>query len=137
MIVAPSPVSNVSPDRPLTEVDQVASDAPATSIDVDDLSIDVEADAEVSGTVPEITEPTFAQASDLVDTTPLALPQTASIEGALGALGFEGVGAIRQGKTFDVTLETSDKAAAETQLNAMCDKLLANTVIEDYAVDLV
>ena len=64
-------------------------------------------------------------------------PQGQAIEGALGALGFDGVGSIRQGKTFDVTLETSDKAAAETQLTAMCDKLLANTVIEDYAVELV
>lgn len=64
-------------------------------------------------------------------------PQGQAIEGALGALGFDGIGGIRQGKTFDVTLETSDKAAAETQLNAMCEKLLANTVIEDYAVELV
>jgi len=64
-------------------------------------------------------------------------PQGQAIEGALGALGFDGVNTIRQGKTFDVTLETSDKAAARDQLNAMCDKLLANTVIEDYAVELV
>lgn len=64
-------------------------------------------------------------------------PQGQAIEGALGALGFDGIGGIRQGKTFDVALETSDKAAAETQLNAMCEKLLANTVIEDYAVELI
>ena len=64
-------------------------------------------------------------------------PQGQAIEGALGALGFEGVGSVRQGKTFDVTLETIDKAAAEAQLDAMCAKLLANMVIEDYAVELV
>lgn len=64
-------------------------------------------------------------------------PQGQAIEGALGALGFDGIGGIRQGKTFDVALETSDTAAAETQLNAMCEKLLANTVIEDYAVELI
>lgn len=64
-------------------------------------------------------------------------PQGQAIEGALGALGFDGIGGIRQGKTFDVALETSDKAVAETQLKAMCEKLLANTVIEDYAVELI
>lgn len=64
-------------------------------------------------------------------------PQGQAIEGALGALGFEGVGSVRQGKVFNVTLETSDKKAATEQLDAMCAKLLANTVIEDYAVELV
>lgn len=64
-------------------------------------------------------------------------PQGQAIEGALGALGFEGVGSVRQGKVFNVTLETSDKDAATKQLDAMCAKLLANTVIEDYSVELV
>lgn len=64
-------------------------------------------------------------------------PQGQAIEGALGALGFEGVGSVRQGKIFNVTLETSDKDAATKQLDAMCAKLLANTVIEDYSVELV
>jgi len=52
----------------------------------------------------------------------------------LGSLGFDGVGSVRQGKVFDVELNTSDRAAAETNLKAMCEKLLANTVIEDYSV---
>ena len=47
-----------------------------------------------------------------------------------------GVGSVRQGKVFDVELDTSDKAKAEAELKAMCDKLLANTVIENYAVEL-
>jgi phosphoribosylformylglycinamidine synthase len=64
-------------------------------------------------------------------------PQGKAIEGALGALGFEGVGSVRQGKVFDVELTTSDRAAAEADLKAMCEKLLANTVIENYSVSLI
>ncbi len=63
-------------------------------------------------------------------------PQGKAIEGALGSLGFEGVNQVRQGKTFDVQLEASSKKAAEDQLANMCEKLLANTVIEDYAVSI-
>ena len=63
-------------------------------------------------------------------------PQGKAIEGALGALGFEGVGHVRQGKVFDVELEGSDTAKAEADLKAMCDKLLANTVIENYSIAL-
>ncbi|NTS31480.1 phosphoribosylformylglycinamidine synthase [Phyllobacterium sp. YR620] len=61
-------------------------------------------------------------------------PQGKAIVGALGSLGFDGVGSVRQGKVFDVELNTSDRAAAEANLKAMCEKLLANTVIEDYSV---
>ncbi|EJB02484.1 phosphoribosylformylglycinamidine synthase [Rhizobium sp. BK619] len=61
-------------------------------------------------------------------------PQGKAIEGALGALGFSGVGHIRQGKVFDLELESTDKAQAEADLKAMCEKLLANTVIENYAI---
>ncbi|MBB6223023.1 phosphoribosylformylglycinamidine synthase subunit PurS [Rhizobium leguminosarum] len=61
-------------------------------------------------------------------------PQGKAIEGALGALGFSGVGHIRQGKVFDLELESTDKAQAEANLKAMCEKLLANTVIENYAI---
>ena len=64
-------------------------------------------------------------------------PQGKAIEGALGSLGFEGVHRVRQGKTFDVTLEAASKKAAVEALEAMCEKLLANTVIEDYAVEIV
>ncbi|QFY60233.1 phosphoribosylformylglycinamidine synthase subunit PurS [Rhizobium grahamii] len=63
-------------------------------------------------------------------------PQGKAIEGALGALGFDGVGHVRQGKVFDVELEGADKAKAESDLKAMCDKLLANTVIENYTISL-
>jgi len=63
-------------------------------------------------------------------------PQGKAIEGALGALGFSGVGSIRQGKVFDVVLDHTDKAKAEADLKAMCDKLLANTVIENYSIAL-
>ena len=63
-------------------------------------------------------------------------PQGKAIEHALSGLGFGGVGTVRQGKVFDVELSESDKAKAEADLKAMCDKLLANTVIENYSVTL-
>jgi phosphoribosylformylglycinamidine synthase PurS subunit len=62
-------------------------------------------------------------------------PQGQAIEGALAALGFDGVGSVRQGKIIDI--ELSDPADAEARLKAMCEKLLANTVIEDYRVEMV
>ncbi|MCM2399289.1 phosphoribosylformylglycinamidine synthase subunit PurS [Rhizobium sp. S95] len=61
-------------------------------------------------------------------------PQGKAIEGALGALGFDGVDHVRQGKVFDLELEGADKAKAEADLKAMCEKLLANTVIENYTI---
>lgn len=64
-------------------------------------------------------------------------PQGKAIEGALGSLGFEGVDQVRQGKVFDLELATSDRAKAEEELKAMCEKLLANTVIENYSIALV
>ncbi|WP_137930003.1 phosphoribosylformylglycinamidine synthase subunit PurS [Mesorhizobium comanense] len=63
-------------------------------------------------------------------------PQGKAIEHALSGLGFDGVGQVRQGKVFDVELAGTDKAKAEADLKAMCDKLLANTVIENYAVEI-
>jgi phosphoribosylformylglycinamidine synthase PurS subunit len=63
-------------------------------------------------------------------------PQGKAIEGALGALGFDGVGQVRQGKVFDLELAGDDKAKAETELKAMCEKLLANTVIENYTISI-
>jgi phosphoribosylformylglycinamidine synthase len=63
-------------------------------------------------------------------------PQGKAIEGALGTLGFAGVGQVRQGKVFDVELQGSDREKAEADLKAMCEKLLANTVIENYSVTL-
>ncbi len=61
-------------------------------------------------------------------------PQGKAIVGALGSLGFGGVNSARQGKVFDLELEGTDKAKAEAEIKAMCEKLLANTVIEDYAI---
>ena len=63
-------------------------------------------------------------------------PQGKAIEGALGSLGFDGVGQVRQGKVFDLELDDADKAKAEADLKAMCEKLLANTVIENYRVEI-
>ncbi|MBW6419906.1 phosphoribosylformylglycinamidine synthase subunit PurS [Rhizobium sp. XQZ8] len=63
-------------------------------------------------------------------------PQGKAIEGALGSLGFAGVGQVRQGKVFDLELDGADKAKAEADLKAMCEKLLANTVIENYSIAL-
>jgi phosphoribosylformylglycinamidine synthase len=63
-------------------------------------------------------------------------PQGKAIEGALKSLGIEGVGAVRQGKVFDIELAGSDKAAAEAALKTACEKLLANTVIENYRVEI-
>jgi phosphoribosylformylglycinamidine synthase len=63
-------------------------------------------------------------------------PQGKAIEGALGALGFDGVGQVRQGKVFDLELAGDDKAKAESDLKAMCEKLLANTVIENYTISI-
>jgi phosphoribosylformylglycinamidine synthase PurS subunit len=63
-------------------------------------------------------------------------PQGKAIEGALSALGFEGVDQIRQGKVFDLMLDGADKLRAVADLKAMCEKLLANTVIENYTISL-
>lgn len=61
-------------------------------------------------------------------------PQGEAIRQALGGLGFAGVGAVRQGKVFDIVLEGSDPAEARQAVQTMCDKLLANTVIENYEI---
>jgi phosphoribosylformylglycinamidine synthase len=61
-------------------------------------------------------------------------PQGKAIEHALTGLGFDGVGQVRQGKVFDIEIDGADRAKAEADLKAMCDKLLANTVIENYSV---
>jgi phosphoribosylformylglycinamidine synthase len=61
-------------------------------------------------------------------------PQGQAIEGALAALGFAGVESVRQGKVFDI--ELGDGPDAEARLSDMCAKLLANTVIEDYRVEV-
>ena len=64
-------------------------------------------------------------------------PQGKAIQGALQSLGFSGVDDVRQGKLIELDLATSDRAAAEAAVTAMCEKLLANTVIENYRIELV
>ncbi|MEJ1996064.1 MAG: phosphoribosylformylglycinamidine synthase subunit PurS [Limibacillus sp.] len=63
-------------------------------------------------------------------------PQGKAIEHALGSLGFSGVEEVRQGKLIELDLSESDPAKAEEALKAMCEKLLANTVIENYRIEL-
>ena len=63
-------------------------------------------------------------------------PQGKAIEGALASLGFDGVNGVRQGKYFEIELAETDKAKAEAQVKAMCEKLIANTVIENYVIEL-
>ena len=62
-------------------------------------------------------------------------PQGKAIEGALRSLGIVGVDSVRQGKLFEIDLTETDKAKAEATLKLACDKLLANTVIENYRVE--
>lgn len=64
-------------------------------------------------------------------------PQGKAIEGALGHLGFENVGAVRQGKLIEVDVDESDNDKAQASVDAMCQKLLVNQVIEDYSLELV
>lgn len=63
-------------------------------------------------------------------------PQGQAIQHALGALGFEGVEDVRQGKVIEIELTETDPARAEEELRQMCEKLLANTVIENYRIEL-
>ncbi len=63
-------------------------------------------------------------------------PQGKAIENALGHLGFEGVDEVRQGKYIELNLAGTDAETVRATVDAMCAKLLANTVIEDYSIDI-
>lgn len=63
-------------------------------------------------------------------------PQGKAIEGALASLGIAGIESVRQGKVFDVELSAETVEAARETLRGACEKLLANTVIESYAVEV-
>ena len=63
-------------------------------------------------------------------------PQGEAVRHALGQLGFEGVEGVRQGKFLELDLAETDPAKAEAVVKRMCEKLLANTVIENYAIDI-
>ena len=64
-------------------------------------------------------------------------PQGKAIEGALSGLGFEGVGGVRQGKVIEIELAETDREKARSEVEKMCETLLANTVIENYSIELV
>ncbi len=63
-------------------------------------------------------------------------PQGKATHHALDSLGFEGVEDVRIGKQIVLKLTTDDKKAAEAEVKEMCETLLANTVIEDYAIEI-
>ena len=64
-------------------------------------------------------------------------PQGKAIATALGGMGFSGIEGVRQGKFIELQIAETDRAKAEAQVKSMCERLLANTVIENYAVELV
>ena len=64
-------------------------------------------------------------------------PQGEAVRHALGTLGFAGVEGVRQGKVIELDLTETDPAKAEAAAKAMCEKLLANTVIESYRVEIL
>lgn len=64
-------------------------------------------------------------------------PQGQAVQAALGSLGFEGVGGVRQGKLIELDLDATDAEAARAEVEKMCEALLANTVIERYAVEIL
>ena len=63
--------------------------------------------------------------------------QGEAVRHALGTLGFAGVNGVRQGKVIELDLAETDRMAAEAQVRAMCEKLLANAVIESFAVEII
>ncbi len=63
-------------------------------------------------------------------------PQGKAVRNSLGALGFDGVEKVRQGKYMEIDLQETDEGKARSTIEAMCEKLLANTVIEDYSIDI-
>ena len=64
-------------------------------------------------------------------------PQGKAVEHALESLGFDGVDNVRQGKFIELNLTETDPDKAEAKANDMCEKLLANTVIENYSVKII
>lgn len=63
-------------------------------------------------------------------------PQGEAVRHALATLGFSGVSGVRQGKVIELDLTATDRVTAEAEVKAMCEKLLANTVIERYSVEI-
>ena len=63
-------------------------------------------------------------------------PQGKAIEGALKGLAVDGLTSVRQGKVFDIELDGDDQAAARRRLSEACERLLANTIVENYAIEI-
>ncbi|MGP8231156.1 MAG: phosphoribosylformylglycinamidine synthase subunit PurS [Methylovirgula sp.] len=63
-------------------------------------------------------------------------PQGKAIEGALKSLDIAGVESVRQGKIFEVELAEQDAAKAQALLKTACEKLLANTIVENYRIEI-
>jgi phosphoribosylformylglycinamidine synthase subunit PurS len=64
-------------------------------------------------------------------------PQGKAIEGALKGLAISGLKSVRQGKIFDIELEGADSAGARQTLSEACERLLANTIVENYAIEVI
>jgi phosphoribosylformylglycinamidine synthase len=64
-------------------------------------------------------------------------PQGKAIEGALRSLSIEGVKTVRQGKIFDIEIDGEDRNGARAMLSDACERLLANTIVENYAIEIV
>jgi len=64
-------------------------------------------------------------------------PQGEAVRHALGALGFDGVDGVRQGKVIELDLSETSRDKAKVSVTDMCEKLLANTVIESYRVEIL
>ncbi|WP_430913924.1 phosphoribosylformylglycinamidine synthase subunit PurS [Methylobacterium sp. sgz302541] len=62
-------------------------------------------------------------------------PQGKAIEAALKSFGINEIGGVRQGKVFDVEIDATDREAAEAMLRNACEKLLANTVVENFEIE--
>ena len=63
-------------------------------------------------------------------------PQGKAIEGALKGLAVDGLSSVRQGKVFDIELDGDDHATARRKLSEACERLLANTIVENYAIEI-
>lgn len=63
-------------------------------------------------------------------------PQGRAVQNSLSALGFDGIKDVRQGKLIELELEDMSNEKAYLKLEKMCEKLLANTVIEDYRIEI-
>ena len=63
-------------------------------------------------------------------------PQGKAIEGALKGLAIDGLKSVRQGKIFDIEIDGEDHAAARRRLAEACERLLANTIVENYAIEI-